>query len=537
MANRTKGNKSKTADVILQSPKKLYNSLSLPMIVVDASGTICLANKIALEKFRLVESRVEALEYTIHDVVNDEDVDLFSFEGDHSVCKCYVGNPSYYGYVQIDKLYESDEDVPGNQHIGYIIAVKDLTEEFEKNKKLQEMIEKTEAANRSKSAFLANMSHEIRTPMNAIIGLSELMLKIDNLPDVAKEYARDIKISSQGLLAIVNDILDISKIESGKMEIIEDSYYIARMLQDVSLIIRTQVMEKKLDFKVNVDGTIPCKLYGDKVRIRGVLINILNNAVKYTNSGSVTFDISAEKKNDDIVNIIFKVTDTGCGIKAEDLPRLFDSFAQVDQKIHEGVEGTGLGLAIAMGYTRLMGGDITVASEYGKGSTFTIVIPQKVLDSEPMRWSFEGKSTEVSTSIGNLKVRDTQVLIVDDSRMNLKVASNVMKQYGLITDTATSGAQAIEMCKEKKYEIIFMDQMMPEMDGIEAMGHIRNEIPGYDRDSGCKIVVLTANAINGMREELMAQGFDEYLGKPMNYGQLENVIKRFIPSDRIYYEE
>ena len=511
----------------------IYSSLSFPIVVFDDEYIARIANEKACSAFGLSVEGLNRGDYRVSSVLDVEDEkSVFDFESRQSSFQLHAAGRCCMMQVQVDKILDEYEEV-----IGYIVSLNDLTEQIESAKRLSEALEKAELANKSKSAFLANMSHEIRTPMNAIIGFSELMLKLDELPEQAKEYAGDIKTSSQGLLAIINDILDISKIESGKMEIIENDYYISRVMQDVSLIIHTQTQKKNLEFKINVEGDIPGKLFGDKVRIRGVLINILNNAVKYTKEGRVSFTMKATRPEPDLAMLEFIISDTGSGIKQEDIPRLFETFAQVDQKMHSGVEGTGLGLPIAKGYVDLMKGEISVKSEYGKGSTFIVKIPQRIVDDEPMRWSGSSIQGEIAASIGNMKVRNVSALIVDDSRMNLKVEGNILRQYGIQVDTASGGLEAIVKCREHAYDIVFMDQMMPEMDGIEAMRQIRAEIPGYEPGSGSRIVVLTANAINGMREQLLAEGFDEYLGKPLNYNQLENVIRKFTPEDQIYYEE
>lgn len=401
--------------------------------------------------------------------------------------------------------------------------------------KLQEATKAAELANKSKSAFLARMSHEIRTPINAVIGFSELSLKNNPDPETA-DYLDNIKRSSHALLAIINEVLDISRIESGKMELSETPYYFSPIIKDIYSIFQNQSERKGLKFCLNYDKEIPGKLIGDKVRIREILINLLNNAVKYTKEGSVTLNINILSKDTAKIVLEFEVSDTGIGIKQEDIGDVFTIFSRADEKNNENIEGTGLGLAIVESYIKMMGGNITVESEYGKGSTFRAVIPQVISDSTPMVLDENFADSDIdSYSLGDMKVKDTRVLLVDDNKINLKVIKLSLNHYGIEVDTADSGAEAIEKCKEYVYPIVFMDQMMPGMDGIEAMHHIRNEIEAY-KDGNSKIIVLTANAMSGQRDELIANGFDEYLGKPINYKLLEMNLKKFLPKEKLYYE-
>ena len=434
--------------------------------------------------------------------------------------------------LAVSKINDSYGDI-----IGYIVFVSDLSERKKTMQQLQEAMEETKAANQAKSIFLANMSHEIRTPMNSIIGFSELVLKMDIQPQV-REYVEDIKGSSYNLLAIINDILDISKIESGKMELVCGEYYTASLLNDVYLIIDTQVKKKGLRFDLKINPKIPNKLYGDKIRIRGILINLLNNAVKYTKKGSICLEAEIDSVEGDDIALSFRVSDTGIGIRPEEQNKLFESFSQVDRKMNYGVEGSGLGLPIAKGYALLMGGDISVESVYGKGSTFTAVIHQKVLDASPINKEHARENELLEDfSMGTIKISGIRVLLVDDNAVNLKVADRSLRYYGMQVDMAESGMEAIELCRKNNYPLIFMDQMMPQMDGVEAMEIIRKSSGYYNVGGEAKIIVLTANAIDGAREELIAKGFDGYLEKPMNFKELEKLLVDFLPADCIEQQE
>jgi len=544
------------------------------------------------------------------------------------------------------------------------------------NKKLQELTEVAQTANRTKSNFLASMSHEIRTPMNAITGMAELLLR-SKLPDDARGYAQDIKQAGANLLSIINDILDFSKIEAGKLEIIPAKYLLASLVNDSISIIRMRLVEKPIRFYTNVDGNLPNGLFGDEARLRQIFLNLLSNAIKYTVKGHISITITQEKREGDQIWLKIVVADTGLGIKPEDQAKLFADFVQVDTKKNRGIEGTGLGLAITKRLCRAMGGDITVQSEYGKGSDFIAVIPQGVVNESPFAaveepdkkkvlvyegricyadsvgWSLEnmkvpyvlvndqaaftealfreewffvfsgyglfdkikplmarpdsdfpggkkpplalmvewGTETFIpgvrfvslpvqSLSIANIlngkpdskgyfthdaganAIRFTlpgvRLLVVDDISTNLKVAEGLLAPYKATVDTSLGGVDAIEMIKRKAsenlgYDLVFMDHMMPEVDGIEATARIREwekeqyEKNGYEkngvefpqetpklleRPKGVPIIALTANAISGMKEMFLDKGFNDFLAKPIDVSKLDEILAKWIPKDK-----
>lgn len=395
-------------------------------------------------------------------------------------------------------------------------------EQVNQNMQIMQLhIKEVEEANESKSRFLANMSHEIRTPMNSILGFSEILLKQD-MSDEHKEYVENIRESSDNLLTIINDILDISKIETGKMEIVEKVFVTKHLLKGVCVQIKSLADKKGIEFKTNISSSIPSKLYGDEIRIREIIINILNNAVKYTPEGSVLFEVNTDEPVDNITVLNIKVTDTGIGISSENKELIFHAFEQADKQKNHGIEGTGLGLSIVRSYIELMHGWINVESEVGKGSTFIINIPLSAIDLEPMGEITYERDEKPKSRISDIKI-DKKVLVVDDSMVNLKVIGRALQNYGIKVDSASSGQKAIEYCMENTYDIILMDQMMPVMDGVEAMRKI-HELPGYEKGGACKIVALTANAIKGVEEELLAEGFDRYLKKPIEFDKLETVL-------------
>ena len=390
--------------------------------------------------------------------------------------------------------------------------------------------EKAEASSKAKDDFLAKMSHEIRTPMNAITGMAELLLRGD-LPDTARIYAQDIRQASNNLISIINDVLDFSKIESGKMEIIPVRYHLSSLINDTVNIIRIRLMEKQILFHLDIDKSIPNNLIGDEVRIRQILINLLSNAVKYTDRGHIRLSIKIKEITDKQIWLIASVSDTGKGIKPEDRIKLFGDFVRVDVKQNQGIEGTGLGLAIAKRLCVAMGGDITVESEYGKGSSFTVVIPQNI--------NIRGNELypDDSNSIINghdnyftikFKLPSVRILVVDDISANLKVAEGLLYPYGASIDTCLGGEEAIRMIKSRKYDLVFMDHMMPEMNGIEAVAEIR----AFKKNSKLPIIALTANAISGMKEMFMEKGFDDFLAKPIDILELEDILDRWIPGKK-----
>ncbi len=385
--------------------------------------------------------------------------------------------------------------------------------------------EAADTANKAKSDFLAQMSHEIRTPINAVIGMDEMIIRETNDPDI-KEYAMDIKRASKTLLSLVNGVLDFSKIESGKMEIVPARYKTTEMIDDLVNMIADRAERKDLSLSLNIDPKLPSVLYGDDVRIKQVIINLLTNAVKYTETGSVTLTVSMESMKDNKCTLFVVVKDTGIGIKEEELDKLFESFRRLDEKRNRNIEGTGLGMAIVQGILKMMGSSIDVKSDYGSGSEFSFRLEQEIIDASPIGEYVRGHKSDDSESRKDFTIKNADILIVDDNQMNLKVAKGLMRKLNSIPDLANSGRAAIEMIGKKHYDIVLMDHMMPGIDGIETFKILK------DRsliDDSTAVIALTANAIAGARDMYLNEGFRDYLSKPIVPEELEEILIKYLP--------
>jgi len=386
---------------------------------------------------------------------------------------------------------------------------------------------KTEAenANRAKTQFLARMSHEIRTPINAVMGMNEMILQESEEENVRK-YAHDVKTSSVTLLNIVNEILDSSKIESGKMELVPVNYEMGSLLEDLYNMISIRAKNKKLDLIFDIDPNMPSEYFGDDKRIKQVLLNLLTNAVKYTERGSVTLMVTAEVCGEDAI-VHFSVKDTGIGIKKEDIGKIYDEFQRIDLKRNKNVEGSGLGMNIVQKLLQLMDSEVQIESEYEKGSVFSFDIVQKVVSEKPFGDFKERLKKAVKTSVSRSGyiAPDARVLVVDDSDMNLKVFKSLLKPTQVQVFEAESGQECLDMLKEQKFDLICLDHMMPGMDGIETLHIIKED----KLCEGVPIIMLTANAIVGDREKYINEGFDDFLTKPIIPENLYKMVQQHLP--------
>ena len=411
-----------------------------------------------------------------------------------------------------------------------VCFVYDLTKE-------KNMLEQLVRANEAKSQFLANMSHEIRTPINGILGMDNMILK-ECKDEGLREYAKNIQSAGQSLLSIINDILDISKIESGKLEILPIKYELFSILNDCYNLTKAKLQEKPLEFEIQVNENLPSWLYGDEVRIRQIINNFLSNAVKYTKQGKVTFCLDYEQKSGEQILLIISVADTGIGIKEEDLGKLFTSFTRIEEKRNRNIEGTGLGLNLTKNLVDLMGGEVLVESTYGKGSCFTARIPQKIVDATPMgdfsrRYQQYLSSSDDDTL--SFSAPEAKILVVDDVEMNLKVVKGLLKETKIQIDTAASGRQCLERVKTTRYDVIFLDHMMPEMDGIETLQNMKLLTDNLNGE--VPVIMLTANAIVGAKEEYMQAGFTNYLTKPIQETELLEMLLKYLPEELVCESE
>ncbi|MCQ2518906.1 MAG: ATP-binding protein [Lachnospiraceae bacterium] len=637
----------------------IYQTINSPVIVFDNKSVIKLVNEKAKEVFELPEDVAEG-NYNFWKTCFNKEHDHFLLLSDtNATIELEYMEKDMHFNANVAPIFDSYKD-----YLGYIAVFMDVTEQFrsmraasdarhdaelaqqeaEHANELALMAEKT---SNMKSDFLANMSHEIRTPMNAIIGMAEMSLRTD-LPAEAKDYISQIKSSGNALLNIINDILDFSKIESGKMEIIEDDYELLSNIHDVGNILMTRLQDKDVELLTSINPTLPCYLRGDQLRIRQILINLANNAVKFTKQGFVRIILDYEKIDDENIKLKFSVRDSGIGIKKEDLEKLFESFQQVDSKRNRNVEGTGLGLAISKRLVNLMGGEITVKSEYGVGSEFSFWIPQKVVEWQPSvtvennkeigavgyfaksciarqvfadlkaldiesvaisnindysrimgynKAEMEGKKlyffTEASlfdyellefadshpeikfvvfrsfasvskTDRPNVKFAkkpistilmgmtlnnddvgirredavfefefiapDAHILIVDDNEVNLSVAEGLLKPLEMKITTANSGIKALEYLGKEKFDIVFMDHMMPELDGIETTRIIRRLHPDL---KDMPVIALTANAVGDAKKMFLAEGMDDFVAKPIELKTLVSKVRRWLPEEKI----
>lgn len=374
-----------------------------------------------------------------------------------------------------------------------------------------------ERANQAKSDFLSNMSHEIRTPLNAIVGFSQA-LQEENLPPQSQDEVKDIVMASETLLDIVNGILDISKIEANKLEIVSMEYSLQAVLDELVYLSKARLGEKPIEFRCVFDPSIPPYLYGDKVRVKQVVLNILTNAIKYTKQGFIEFKVSSIQK-DGVCRLIISVEDSGIGIKPESINKLFTKFERLDIEKNNTIEGTGLGLAITKKLLELMGGQIVVQSVYGKGSKFTIALDQKIVTNPT---TVVETKTVVATS--KLDLTGKKILVVDDNMINLKVASRLLKDYNCLVDTANSGFDCIDKISNgASYDLILMDDMMPKMSGVETFHKLKE-----NENFHIPTVALTANAISGMKEKYLQEGFQDYLAKPIEKTELYRVLVKFL---------
>lgn len=394
-------------------------------------------------------------------------------------------------------------------------------------------INAAESATKAKSDFLSGMSHEIRTPINAILGMDELILRKSESPEIT-DYALNIQRAGRTLLQLIGDILDFSKIEAGALDLNEEEYSLPTMLNDIRIMLSPKAEEKGLALNIAVAPDMPTVVKGDEMRIKQIFTNLISNAVKYTENGSIRLKVAWEKIDKDKMILICSVKDTGIGIKPEDCERLFQAFQRLEENKHRSIEGTGLGMSITRQLLTLMDGDITVKSEYGVGSEFIVRIPQIIINKAPIG-DFSKIASEKQVVRAEYKesftAPDANLLVVDDNRLNLKIVSLLLKKTQLNIDTVESGEKCLEIVKQKKYHIILMDHMMPELDGIQTLKRLQTMSGNLSKDAA--VIALTANALSGSREMYIENGFADYLPKPIEYTKMEELLVKYLPDELV----
>ena len=429
---------------------------------------------------------------------------------------------------------ERDDSEVGNMVVSIDFMKNNMTGMLEELKKTADSAIRAEQA---KSLFLSNMSHEIRTPINAILGMNEMILR-ECTDTQLLTYSGNIQSAGRTLLTLINDILDMSKIESGKMELIPTEYKTADLFLDLWNVIYLRAKDKNLTLSFTLDETMPGTLYGDDVRVKQIVTNLLTNAVKYTPKGSVKLQASHEKQGEDMITLIISVQDTGLGIKQEDMGRLFENFQRLDENKNRNIEGTGLGMSITTMLLNMMDGDLDVESVYQKGSTFTVRIPQKVINEEPVGdfESIRNSQPLISAKhYGSFEAPEANILVVDDNTLNLVVFTSFLKVTKMNIVTAESGKKCLELVKEQPFHIIFMDHMMPEMDGIETFHEIQ-KLKGSPNEK-TPVIALTANLVAGVKEYFLEEGFTDFLSKPIDSIKLEQMIVTYLPEDLVHKKE
>lgn len=459
---------------------------------------------------------------------------------DHTEIMKLFSEEEYVSY-ELSKIYEiRSEKMKEDNFQGKFIWLVDITGHYKTNKKLQELKEMADAANKAKSNFLANMSHEIRTPINTVLGMDEIILRETSEVPI-QGYAENIREAGTTLLSLVNDLLDFSKIECGKMEILQVEYEVANLLTEVINMIEIKAVNKHLEFMPVVSEDIPYLLFGDEIRIKQIMINLLTNAVKYTKEGSVVFKVDWKEAGDSSIDLIVSVTDTGIGIQKEDIDKLFVSFERIEEERNRNIEGSGLGLSITKQLLELMGSSLSVRSDYGVGSTFSFVLRQGIRDRKPIgkfREKYAYKKEKYKQFRTTFVAPEARLLVVDDNGMNLSVVEGLLKNTQIQVDKAISGERAIEFCKEKEYDLVLMDHMMPYMDGIEALKRIRESEDSKNKET--PVIVLTANAVSGAKEMYLKEGFIDYMSKPIQGKRLEEKILNYLPQKKyvlVEYDE
>lgn len=490
----------------------IFHLSNFPIIVFNSKNKLSLISDSACEFLGITKNDTNVM---IQDIF-DSDNEILNENNTGKEYKCSLNNSIC--ELSIQKVMDNYGDT-----VGYVVIIYDLTEKNKMISELEKAKIEAENASKAKENFLANISHEIRTPLNVVLGMNEMLYNETDIK-LIKEYSNNIDEAGKNLLNTINDVLDFSKIQSGKLDIVKSDYNLKETVTNITELLRKKFEAKGLLLNIDINNDIPQTLIGDKMRIEQILLNLMDNSLKYTAAGKIKVEVNAQKIDKDNVNVIISVKDTGCGISKNDIDNLFTSFKRLEEDKNRVFEGTGLGLAITKKLIDAMGGKIEVESEVGVGSKFTIIIPHEISTSkENIK---EESKTEVINTNEELDIPNINILAVDDNKTNLLVFKGLLKKTNAKIDTTLKGSEAIELFKSNNYDIVFLDHMMPEMDGIEVLKKIR-ELE-KDKEKKTPVIVLTANAMEGSKEEYLAYGFNDYLSKPVNGASLKSTLKKYL---------
>lgn len=501
-------------DTVKSAKDRVIDNVKEGILVTDPAGEVIYLNR---ETSRIFPE----IDWADRRMIEDK---VFLFLENHQD-KFRMGD-RYYQW-QLMELHDDH-----HRKAGIIYRIIDITESYLYTKQLINLKEEAERANEAKSIFLAHMSHEIRTPINAVLGMNEMILR-ESGSSTIQEYALNIQNAGRTLLSIINDILDLSKIESGQMEIVESDYHLGKLLIDIENMVTMRVEENSLALHISADPLLPEKLHGDEKRIKQCMINFLTNSIKYTKEGKVTLQVDFVKCGKDMINLRVTVSDTGIGIEEDKLSLLFEPFVRLDRSRNENVEGTGLGLSITKKLIDRMNGNLSVESVYGEGSVFSFSIPQRVVGAGLLGDYKEklGQTEERENVREKFIAPKAKILAVDDNRVNITVAKGLLKRLKVQFDSAMSGQECLDKIINEHYDIILLDHMMPGMDGVDTLYHMK-EMDCFTRNPSV-VIALTANAVTGAKEGYLKEGFTDYLSKPIDYVQLEEMIRKYLPEEKL----
>ncbi len=505
--------------------KDIFSTLAAGLLVFDTNYHLCLSNEYANKLLGLDKEPQRIRLKEIFKLKSGEPLKMFAKATEGDAIDYRLTSEVTDKVTLVNFSCKMDKN---HEPMCYILVTTDLTEE-------NRLVEEAQAANKAKSQFISNISHEIRTPINIISGMDELICRECEDETILK-YAENISTASKNLTSLINDILDFSKIESGKLEIIKNEYSIKTVLNDCYNMFYYLAAEKRQNLTINCDPMLPKTLYGDDVRLKQILSNLLSNAVKYTQEeGSIKLDIKYEKRTFNNITLIASVEDNGIGIKETDLPHIFENFQRFELSRNRSIQGTGLGLSITQDLVNLLHGQILVNSTYGKGSVFTVKIPQKVIDAAPLESIYDDYSTDTKKHQLSFTAPKARILIVDDVQMNLDVLVGLLKKTEIQIDSVLSGAAALEKLNTTKYDLVFLDHMMPEMDGIEVLTRLRANKQSINNET--PVIMVTANAMIGADQSYLHSGFDDYISKPIKPNVLEEMLLKHLPSHLITLNE